>query len=116
MSAELGPVVQAWIDRFRAERPMNHGALGTDPWRSHDGLFIGAVAYIEEQSGVSTREVWKIVHQEYRTVSLPLADRVLVAIGLEHMIDTGEITVVPNPMWTNERYREYMRERGAWCD
>ena len=45
--------------------------------------------------------------------TLRVADELLTRIGCGYTLSNGEISILPNPRWTVEKYREYMQERGC---
>jgi len=80
--------------------------------------FIGPFQYIEEETArlgarVPVRFISYLLHGDKLTVSLSRAEVILMAMGKEYLLQTGEIQVVPNPNWTFERWLNYMQERGC---
>jgi hypothetical protein len=101
------------VKNFRLERPPRHYGHD-DPYTDKSALFIGALTYIEQESGLPIRTLNRIIRQEYKTVSLRIADQVLGAIDREYLLVDGLIPVIPNPQWSYERYVRYMQERGCF--
>jgi hypothetical protein len=110
---DLAPVVQRWVDNFYKERPLRK-ATGVRRSVNIEDYFVGAVDYIEEQSGVNSRMILRILRYEQKFVTLDNADRILMAIDRDYLLVDGMIPVAPNPMWSQERYVEYMQERGCF--
>lgn len=95
MSREMVPrhrvaaVVQAWIDKWLLERPMNvhHGQQNENVW------FMGPIGYLETHSGVPQRSIRRILSGPSQSdkrgsgefVTLHSADRLLIAMGLEYL-------------------------------
>jgi hypothetical protein len=46
-------------------------------------------------------------------VTLSVAEALLMAIGKHYLLANGAIPVIPNPRWSQERWIEYMDERGC---
>lgn len=75
---------------------------------------MGPVQYLAEGSGISIRNVGAMCNGNFAAhIGLGTAEKVLQAAGLLHLISSGEIPVIPNPVWSQERYMEHMAERGC---
>lgn len=59
------------------------------------------------------RRLRSILAGQMRYVSLRIAERLLINLGLEHYLQDGTLTVVPNPTWSRERWEAYMRVCGV---
>lgn len=76
--------------------------------------FMGPIDFISEHSGVGVRQVSRVVNGGLEVVSEEIAEKLLMAVGLEHMLMTDEIQIVPSPYWSTERWVEYMQSRGCY--
>ena len=100
---QISKVLREWIVKYLAERPLNQQTE-----------FMGPVNYIAEHAGVSTRQVSRVANGELEVVAEKMAEKLLMAVGLEHMMMTDEIQVVPSPYWSTEKWVEYMQSRGCY--
>ena len=71
------------------------------------------VIHIAEVTGLNPRRIYGIIRNEYKTVGLTTAEKLLMAIDKEDYIASGHVRVIPNPNWSFERWVNYMRERGC---
>lgn len=108
LGAELLSVVERWVRVESIEHP----------WDTYGQAWVGAVRdvitplqWLAAEAGYTLRSLHRITHQEY--VGLRAADRILTAIGWQHMLVNGEIHVVPNPSWSQEGWMRWMKERGC---
>jgi hypothetical protein len=81
-------------------------------------IFIGPLQFIEQESQrcackVGVKYLSDILRGERLTVGYCKAEAILMALGKEHLLKTGEIQVVPNPNWSFEKWVNYMQERGC---
>lgn len=111
----LSVVIRRFIVDWLRERPKGHQPVGI----AHADLeeadhFIGPVQYIAEHSGLSLRQCQRISNGDMEWVGLHTADKVLTAINLDHLLQTGELSVVKSPRWSAEKWAAYMKERGCW--
>jgi len=67
---------------------------------------------IAERSGLQDRAVKRILYEQ-KWVTVYVVDKILNGLGLEHWINDGTLTIVPNPHWTQEKWIAYMKERGC---
>ncbi len=113
----LGSIVREWITNYANDRPLYTGQSGYTQvaWN-----FIGplqALSYRTKSSYdgtvVNVRKINGIARNEFKFISLILADRLMVAMDQHDRIATGEIEVIPNPNWSMERWLAYMSERGC---
>jgi hypothetical protein len=68
--------------------------------------------WLAERTGIHVRRISGLINGEYTLVPLSQADLVLRAIERADLYRT-DIHVIPNPNWTQERWHEYMTERGC---
>lgn len=77
---------------------------------------MGALAWLEQESGVNVRRISAIMSEDKKVfrevVGLSTADRLLQAAGLTGYL-YDQIQVVPNPNWSFEQWIDYMQERGC---
>lgn len=110
MNAELGPLIAAWREKWDAERPYTPAKVFYHAKREN---FLTALEYLASGSGVSRRKINAIQAQESRYTGLSIADRLLVAMNREHLLDDGTLHVVPNPGMGLEHWLKLMSERGC---
>lgn len=66
------------------------------------GERFGAVQFLCQEANISQRRVWAIFAGETTWTEFRVADRLLTAMGYQHMLHTGEIELVPNPRITEK--------------
>lgn len=101
---QLAPVIREWVVRWLAERPSD---TEVDKTR-----FMGPWEWLSEKTGLPVRRISGMANEEFPTVGLSRADKVLSAMGKQHLLG-GEIQVVQSPNWSLEKWMEYMQERGC---
>lgn len=101
----LGAVLREWIVEHLRERPLM-GTGGTDE------LFIGPIQWLAQETDLNERRISGISNGEFKHVPLSQADKLLSAIGKPYLLGK-EISVIPNPNWSTERWAEYMASRGC---
>lgn len=125
LSSELAPILLKWKEQWEAERPQNSGLSGFVNGhrpRNYNSVNVGdiaesnrpmgAISWLVEKSGKTDRVIWRVLNQEYKTVTLELADALLQAIERPDVLGL-EVKIIPNPSWTQETYIAYMKERGC---
>lgn len=75
---------------------------------------VGPAQWLAAASGVSERTIWGITSGEREHIGLSKADALLMAVELPHFLQDGTIDVIPNPRLSQERWAEYMQERGCY--
>ena len=93
---ELSEILREWVVQRLAENNSTH-------------------EWLAEKTGLHVRRVSGIINGEYVCVPLSQADKLLQAIertDLYHVVP-ARIHVIPNPNWSQERWQEYMEERGG---
>jgi hypothetical protein len=75
----------------------------------------GYVSWICRETGVSPRRLWGILHLQSKHTSLDLADQILQGLEMTYVYHNGEVPVIPNPRWNQERWIKWMSTRGL-CD
>jgi hypothetical protein len=75
----------------------------------------GYATWISEESGISQRRVYGILNLESKVTSLDIADAILQALEMTYVYHSGEVPVIPNPRWSQERWMKWMGTRGL-CD
>lgn len=119
-TAELGPLIQEWIDNWYRERPAFLRSSEAKISDSRTGYWAGIQPpefespwdVLERETGKAARQIRAIIRQEYEYTAGRIADAILVAMGNPHWYGT-RVTVIPNPKWSQERWNEYMAERGC---
>jgi|SRR5215831_409399 len=127
---ELAKVVNQWIREWRADRPLGEHGTNQRPSNTHMGEMtwfneyrnqtraepqptMGAVEWLSDYLGLHTRSLWRIVKCETKHTNYTLADEILQAIERTDAIHIGEVRVIPNPIWSHEKWVRYMEERGC---
>jgi hypothetical protein len=95
---QLSEIMLTWVRAYIAERP-----IGKD--------FVGPIGWLAEKTGINPRRVQGICNGEYSTVGVSQADALLSAIERTDLFTS--LWVSPNPNWSNEKWIEYLRERGC---
>jgi hypothetical protein len=107
---ELSAVLRKWVTEWLKDRPLpQHLGKRATP----EETFMGPIDWLSEKTEIHIRRVRGIVNGEFATVPLSDADALLQAIDRPDILAVGEIGVYPNPNWSQERWVEYMRERGC---
>lgn len=73
---EPGPIVELLAKELRLRN-----GQGTAVNQHHKGLGV-----LAEHSGVPPRRIWGLIHGEYEHVALSVVDRLLIGLGLPHML------------------------------
>lgn len=119
MTSDLAPVLQDWIDKWRADRPPLNIETGHAWGNGHEGVpraeycFVSATQWLEQESGVSARKIRAITSMQYKTTSFRTAEALLMAIDREYMLANGQISVVANSQMSLETWMEEMAKRGC---
>jgi hypothetical protein len=120
VTADLAIILRRWIDAWEAERHNDY--LGNNfkpPKYEHEMSPVGVLSF---ETGINPRRIWAITNEENRTTSLWMADRLLSAMGKEHLLRTGEIRILEDysysrqtPM-SQEEWQAFLQERGNCVD
>src|SRR5687768_13698205 len=62
--------------------------------------------------GKDPRNIHRKLYSQ-KWVTFNSADEILTKLGLQYLLDNGTISVVPNPRWSQEKWHDYMKERGC---
>jgi hypothetical protein len=104
--SQLAEVLNAWMKRYLAERPVNmQGGERYD--------FMGPFKWLANESGVHPRRISGITNGEFEYIGEQQAFKLLLAVDREYMLMTGEIEILDNPNWSQERLYEWRREQGC---
>ena len=113
---QLSEILRRWVVEWLADRPRNHTPMGVGVHEIEEGdVFMGPVDWLAEKTEINVRRVQGFVNGDYATVGLSQADAVLTAIGhnVDYLNNTGEIMILPNPNWSQEKWIAYMEDRGC---
>jgi len=103
----LAVLVERWIRIAEAEAEDNPHEWGMNEK-------YGVIDYLAEQSGLDHRTILRIREGKGKFISLVVAEKLVIkGMGWEHVFHTGELPVVPNPRWSQERWANYMASRGC---
>jgi hypothetical protein len=111
MAAQVAPLIEEFMEEWKKERPW--GGKGDYGRHEETVYFYGPMEYIADQTGLSSRRISEYKSGRINAMPLEIAEAILMAIDKEYLLSRGDIQVVPNPNWSQERYIEYMRERGC---
>ena len=75
---------------------------------------MGPVQFLSDRTGIHERRIGGMFRAEFPRVSFEEAEALLIAANLEWKLYNDEIPVERNPKWSQERWAEYMAERGCY--
>ena len=101
---ELATVLQRWVDEFRSD----HSILPNDEQ-------AGAITLLAQSLSLDDRVITRILNEETLHTTLGLADEILQFIERPDATHNHEIHVVPNPMWSLDRWIEWYLEERRGC-
>jgi hypothetical protein len=107
---ELARVLDNWINEWRSERPLQ---IDGNRWKQPGELYMGAIDTLSQRSGVPTRSIARVRRLETKWTNLHTADALLTAIERNDLLSDGTVNAVPNPRMSQERWIEYLAERGC---
>lgn len=108
--ADLSPYISKAILEFNAE----HDAYPR--FREPDDIgyeSIGVFNWMEQETGIPQRTIRRIWRGDFKHTSLDNADKLLHGLGFTYALSNGSVRVVPNPMWSQEKWISFMQERGC---
>lgn len=68
---------------------------------------------LADKVGMDESYIRRMLQGKTKYTALTLADKILTAIDRPDALSNGEVTVIPNPQWTMEKYIAYMESRGC---
>src|SRR5215831_524508 len=68
--------------------------------------------WLSERTGIHARRISGLINGEFTLVPLSQVDLILEAIERTDLLHT-DLHVIPNPNWDQERWVEYMENRGC---
>lgn len=111
MVVPTGALAAALVE-FEKELDPRYSPVGQGP--DAEGITpLTIYSYFRENLGISDKTIYRILHGVSQFTALSLADTLLTAIHRNHLLSTGEIPVIPNPRWSQEKWHAYMREHGC---
>jgi hypothetical protein len=79
------------------------------------GAVIGPKAWLAQETGLSERSIRRVLNAETKFTTLELAEALCMAVGRPDLLSPGGLLeIVPNPMWSSERWLEWHSE--MTCD
>jgi predicted lipase len=111
---QISTIMRKWITNYLKDRPHNHRSTDENGTAGVPNDFIGPIELLAEKTGMHIRQVSRICNGELKTVQESQAEKLLIAIDESYRFSNGEIQVVPNPNWSNERWIRYMQEQGCY--
>jgi hypothetical protein len=112
-TSELREVLLEWALQ-RGYHSGGRSAMGQDP--DHQSIH----QYLAEHTTIHWKRIERIlsVGGSYwvpKNVAYGDADELLIAIGRPDLLGT-RVSVIPNPQWSQERWRKHMAEQAGWCE
>jgi hypothetical protein len=104
---QLAIEVRDWSKKWLVER--DSSLFSNDPAVK----VMGPIDWLSEKTGIHVRRLGGISNNEFDTVSLSQAEKILIAIDRDYMLSNGEIHVIPNPNWSLEKWTDHMRQAGC---
>lgn len=108
---QLADFLLEWEKNFIGDRPRFAGSRQFGEQAKE--IFMGARTFLSEHSGIPVRRIYAIIEKESQHVTFRTAEALLIAAGHEYLLSNGEIEVIANPRWSQERWQAYMAERGC---
>jgi hypothetical protein len=125
--AVLSAYVEEWLEVWRGDRPINMAEVGTSWSRQQSATisgggrqptpYMGGLEYISQHTEprLATRSIHRAISGESKWVSFNVADRIVTAMGWEHIWQDG-LRPVPNPGWSRERWARWNALNGGCSD
>lgn len=104
---EIMPILDRFIERHRAEHPL------PEDNNTNTMNEIGADRVIAFMMGLADRGFSTRHFRKQKLVSYERAERLLIALGQEHAFHDGRVHVIPNPLWSQERWLAWKEEQGC---
>ncbi len=92
-------ILETWISRWE-ERDK----------RWDQSIFYGPHQFLCFETKIDERQLRRI-RNGIDQVMYSQADKILMAIGLHSMLDTGQISVEKSRHWTEEAFNQWMKEK-----
>lgn len=117
-SAEaLREVLRQWSKRWLLAREVSRDKFSSaDRVEEESSGFvrlIGPMEYLEQETEINRRTIRMVVSGDLDPVPFSKVEKLLIAIDRHYMLSNGEIHVVPNPRWTQERFQEWWKGRSC---
>jgi len=111
-TAPLGARVTAWREHWDktvlASNSPYPGGMG------HDSIRMSSMQYLVEWTKLSDRTIRSICMVEYKWCSLGVADKLLTAMGEQHLLEQNpELHPRPNPEWSQDRWMRWKENQGC---
>lgn len=103
--------MRAVLQRAEQEHLSNHN-YSPDGHRINTLRPVGPKDWLAQDTGLNRRTIQHIMNDGQKYIGLSVADKILTGLELTHLLGR-EITVIPNPSWSLERWQRYMDERGC---
>lgn len=110
-TAALAEVLQPWVDAYNVRHPKATTSIAGDS-NSKWPTGYGAQKWLSKESGLTQARVGIILKCKTVVTSLAIAERLLIAAGLQHEL---HISVVPfmNPSWSQKTKDAYVRRHSG---
>lgn len=114
LTEELAEIVKGWVQRYDGENPSEVGYRLAKKKKGEGAVArFTAREYIRFHSGVSERNLARILARETRYTSLSQADQILIAIERQEVLPFGEVRVFKDPrVRRGARYQAVMKLPG----
>lgn len=103
-----------FIEKWYQQRPRISNIMNrsTKQQEGKRDLTMTPVEWLGEETGINPRKINGYSRGEYKFVGISHADLLLLAMGKQDKLATGEIIVVKNPHWSWMQYNRWLRSRG----
>jgi hypothetical protein len=111
---QMAAVLLDFRTKWNVEHPVTNNGRGYGSPNSNAngyGHWLGAWGYLGFETGIDPSVIGKISRCEMPIVSLTKAEKILMAMGLQHMLSNGEIQVLKNPNWSWRQLRLWRTEQ-----
>lgn len=106
-------ILNNFMEEWRRERPPDDVVANGHFAQDKQHNFIGVLEWLSSKTGIHERRIREFQHGKVERVPLSQADALIQAMNLTHLFWNGTLKVIPNPLWSLQKYLDYMRERGC---
>jgi|SRR5262245_17619917 len=125
-TADLAPFIERFVEAWEKERPRNFTLHHSEAWdQTWDGkkngsqfgaddVFFGALDWLAQESQLNVRVIYRVKSLETKHTAFRIAEALLSALDCDYKLQNGEIPVVANPQWSQEKWAAWARTRGCY--
>ena len=107
---ELKRSIEVWANKHEFSENPGREKIGKSKENAQRfGGRLSLSGYLAQETGLSIRRIYGILHMETKTTTWSVADKIITAMERPDL--TPE--TIPNPRWSQERWHKYMEERGC---